>query len=95
MNDSLSVSAQLHMEEVCARFEAAWQAARPDSPAPRIGDYLSGTTGPERRALLRELLRLDLHYRRRRGWWDCWPGRCIWRTAATSSTVISSRPTSC
>jgi hypothetical protein len=67
MNDSLSVSAQLHMEEVCGRLEAAWQAARPDSPAPRIGDYLSGTTGPGRRALLRELLRLDLHYRRRRG----------------------------
>ena len=32
---------------------------------------------------------------RRRGWWRRWPGPCNWRTAETSSTATSSRPTCC
>src|SRR5438128_2694835 len=67
MNESLPVSVQLRPEEVCTRFEAAWNAAGPDGLAPGIGDYLGSAAGPERAALLRELLLLDLHYRRRRG----------------------------
>jgi serine/threonine-protein kinase len=66
-NDSLPVSVQLRLEEVCARFEAAWKAAGSAAPAPRIEEYLGAAAGPERAALLRELLRLDLHYRTRAG----------------------------
>jgi tetratricopeptide (TPR) repeat protein len=36
-------------------------------PRPRIADYLGDVQGPERRALLRELLRLDVEYRRAAG----------------------------
>jgi serine/threonine-protein kinase len=67
MNESLPWSAERRLDEVCARFEAAWQAAEPDGPPPRIADYLAAVAGPDRHALLRELLRLDVHYRRRRG----------------------------
>jgi tRNA A-37 threonylcarbamoyl transferase component Bud32 len=67
MSDSLPVSVQLRLERVCARFEAAWQAARPDDLPPRVEDYLGGAAGPERAALLRELILLDLDYRRRCG----------------------------
>jgi hypothetical protein len=67
MSDSLSVSVQLRIEEACTRFEATWQAAGADGPAPRVGEYLGEEAGPERSALLRELLRLDLHYRQQRG----------------------------
>jgi tRNA A-37 threonylcarbamoyl transferase component Bud32 len=66
-SDSLPVSVQLHLEEVCARFEAAWQAAGRAGAAPRLEEHLGAASGPGRAALLRELLRLDLHYRRRRG----------------------------
>src|SRR5262245_25606110 len=67
MSDSLPVSAPLHMEDVCARFEAAWQAAGPNGAPPRIEDDLVGAAGPERQALLWELLLLDVPYRRQRG----------------------------
>jgi WD40 repeat protein/tetratricopeptide (TPR) repeat protein/tRNA A-37 threonylcarbamoyl transferase component Bud32 len=67
MSDSLSVSEWLRQEEICRRFEGAWQAAGADGPPPRVEDYLDDTGGPEARALLRELILLDLHYRRRRG----------------------------
>jgi WD40 repeat protein len=66
-NDSLPVSVQLRLEEVCARFEAAWQAAASVETGPRIEEHLGAVAGPERTALLRELLRLDVHYRRRHG----------------------------
>jgi hypothetical protein len=64
-NESLPASVQLRLEEVCARFEAAWQSAGP--AAPRVEEYLGAAAGPERTALLRELLRLDVHYRRHHG----------------------------
>jgi hypothetical protein len=67
MSDSLAVSVQLLLEEVCGRFEAAWQAAGPSDRCPQIEAYLAGAAGPERAPLLGELLRLDLHYRRARG----------------------------
>jgi WD40 repeat protein len=67
MNDSLPVSVQLWLEEVCGRFEDAWRAAGADGAPPRIEGYLAGAAGSERQALLWELLLLDLHYRRRRG----------------------------
>jgi WD40 repeat protein/tRNA A-37 threonylcarbamoyl transferase component Bud32 len=67
MSDTLPLSLQFRIEEVCSRFEADWQSAGPDQPPPCLEDYLGQAEGPEYQALLRELLLLDLHYRRRRG----------------------------
>jgi WD40 repeat protein/tetratricopeptide (TPR) repeat protein len=67
MSDTLSVSVQLYLEEACARFEGAWQAAGAEGDPPRVGDYVGDTTQPGAGPLLRELVLLDLHYRRRRG----------------------------
>jgi eukaryotic-like serine/threonine-protein kinase len=60
---SLSKSAVLRLNHACQRFEAAWKA----SPRPRIGDILGEASGPERLSLLRELIRLEVTYRRRNG----------------------------
>ena len=60
--ESLSVDAALRVDEACERFEAAWRAGQP----PHVEDFLTAVER-ERQALLRELLRLDLHYRRGRG----------------------------
>jgi serine/threonine-protein kinase len=67
MSDSLSVSVQLRIEDACARFEAAWRGAGTDDAPPRVEDYLGTAAGVERAALLRELILLDLHYRRQNG----------------------------
>jgi hypothetical protein len=67
MSDSLPVSVHLRLEEVCVRFEGAWQAAGAHGVPPFLEDYLRDIMGQERRALLYELLRLDLAYRRQRG----------------------------
>ena len=45
------------------RFEAAWNGDRP----PRIEDFLADWSEPGRSALARELVHLDIRYRRRRG----------------------------
>jgi tRNA A-37 threonylcarbamoyl transferase component Bud32 len=52
---------------VCADFEATWLAAGVGADAPRIAAYLGDAADPERASLLRELLRLDVQHRRRRG----------------------------
>jgi tetratricopeptide (TPR) repeat protein/tRNA A-37 threonylcarbamoyl transferase component Bud32 len=57
------LSVALHVDEVCNRFEADWQAGRRE----RAEHYLSAITGPERLALLGELLPLEVYYRRRCG----------------------------
>ncbi|MBV8234093.1 MAG: protein kinase [Acidimicrobiia bacterium] len=58
-----SWSARLRVERACDHFEAAWLAGR----RPRLEDHLGATAEPERSALLRELLALELAYRRRSG----------------------------
>src|SRR5690242_10673440 len=64
----LLTAAQLrHVDEVCDRFEAAWQRAGPADPGPQIKAYLENTDEREQRALLPELLAIDLFYRRHRG----------------------------
>jgi serine/threonine protein kinase len=55
-----SPSLLLRLEEACSRFEAAWQAGG----RPRIEEYLSGAPELDRPAYLRELLLLELTYRR-------------------------------
>jgi WD40 repeat protein len=59
----LPAAGALRLEEACARFEAAWLAGG----RPRLEDYLGPADGPEYAALLRELVGLDAHYRRRAG----------------------------
>jgi WD40 repeat protein/serine/threonine protein kinase len=51
------------VDQVCNRFERGWR----DHPPPRIEDYLSDAIGRERWALMRELVSLDVDYRRQRG----------------------------
>ncbi len=59
--DSVVILARI--DEVCDRFEAAWvQGSEPDLAA-----HLGETGGPLRIRLYRELLMLDLEYRRARG----------------------------
>lgn len=60
--DGRDLSVVVRVEEVCNRFEAAWRAG-----VPAIEDFLDGWRGDERRALLRELILLDMDYRRARG----------------------------
>jgi serine/threonine protein kinase len=61
--DTLPFSEARHVDQICDRFEDAWIAGL----SPRIEDYLSNEAEPRRSALLRELLRLELHHRRQRG----------------------------
>jgi WD40 repeat protein/tetratricopeptide (TPR) repeat protein len=59
----LPLSDAFRLDGVCNRFEAAWR----QGPPPRVEDFLAGWGGDARAALLRELLLLDVDYRRRRG----------------------------
>jgi serine/threonine protein kinase len=61
---SLPLSLALVLEEVCNRFEAAWQQVERGGSAPRPEDYLASAPGEGRAALLRELMRIDMAYRR-------------------------------
>src|SRR5262245_28693291 len=65
--DAVPVSVGRRLDDVCRRFEAAWQATRPAAPPPLIEDYLNMAAEPERSALLLELILVEVHYRRRRG----------------------------
>jgi eukaryotic-like serine/threonine-protein kinase len=51
------------VEAAYQRFESAWRAGQ----RPPIEDHLAGLPGPARTMLLRELLELELSYRRRAG----------------------------
>jgi serine/threonine protein kinase/formylglycine-generating enzyme required for sulfatase activity len=53
----------LRLDAVCTRFEDAWATGQ----RPRIEDYLGAAPEPERATLLRELLVLDVYYRRQMG----------------------------
>jgi predicted Ser/Thr protein kinase len=57
----LAVAEQI--DAVCDCFEAQWKAGS----EPRIADFLTDVPAEARMDLLRELLRLEFHYRRRRG----------------------------
>lgn len=49
----------IERERLLDRFEAAWQKGTP----PSIAKFLSAAPGPARRALLHELIKIDLEYR--------------------------------
>jgi tetratricopeptide (TPR) repeat protein len=61
--DVLSAAALRRVDDVCVQFEGAWQAGQ----RPLLESFLAGACGPEREELLRELLRLERHYRQGRG----------------------------
>ena len=61
--DNRSVSTVRAFERICDRFEVAWQS----NLRPSIEDYLTETDVPDRPRLLRELLAVDLAYRRSTG----------------------------
>jgi serine/threonine-protein kinase len=56
----LPLSVSRRVDEACDRFEAAWNAGGP----PRLEDFMGAPEAPERSALLRELVVLDIFYRR-------------------------------
>jgi eukaryotic-like serine/threonine-protein kinase len=61
--DGLTDSQLWRIDQICDGFETAWNSAR----RPEIEEFLDASTGRSRELLLRELLRLDVHYRRRQG----------------------------
>jgi WD40 repeat protein len=60
---TLPVSGQLRVNTACDGFEEAWQAGQ----RPRIEDFLGKVPEAEQAALLRELVILDMVYRRQAG----------------------------
>jgi tetratricopeptide (TPR) repeat protein/tRNA A-37 threonylcarbamoyl transferase component Bud32 len=62
--DSLPLSAELRIDALCRSFEAAWKAVDTGDTRPRIENCLADVGEAERWPLLRELLRVELHYRR-------------------------------
>src|SRR5262245_22247792 len=60
---TLPESKALYVDQVCNRFERAWQTGT----RPRLEDYLTDVGEPVRSALLRELVLLDIDYRCLRG----------------------------
>jgi WD40 repeat protein len=63
LSEAGDLSAARRVDAACVRFEAAWAAGQ----RPRIEDFLDVAAEAERPALLRELLHLELEYRRRGG----------------------------
>jgi serine/threonine protein kinase/WD40 repeat protein len=61
--ESLPLAGEARIDEICDRFEQAWKAGS----RPRIEDYLGDCAEPERSVLLRELIALEIDYRRRAG----------------------------
>src|SRR5262249_4317800 len=57
------LSRACRIDSACDRFESAWKAGS----RPRIEDYLGECAAPERLLLLRELIALEVHYRRLAG----------------------------
>ncbi len=60
---SLPLAQVRQIDAACLSFEKAWKAGQ----RPRIEDFLSETPEPGRAVLLRELIALDMDYRRRAG----------------------------
>src|SRR5262249_41543376 len=60
---SLPVSLAQRVDEVCSRFEEVWTSGQ----RPCIEDYLGTMPEPERSTVVRELIALEVYYRRQRG----------------------------
>ena len=57
------LSRACRIDSACDRFEQAWKGGN----QPRIEDHLGEIAGQERLVLARELIQLDIHYRRLAG----------------------------
>ena len=81
----------LRVEELCSRFEAEWQSGK----SPSLADFLRTATPAEYPFVLKELVLLDVHYRRKAGqkpnpedYRDyCTPDVFPWLTLIDSATV--------
>jgi tRNA A-37 threonylcarbamoyl transferase component Bud32 len=62
-DESLPLDLELRIDPVCQSFEAAWRVAD-GGPPPRIEDHLAAAAEEDRGPLLRELVKVELHYRR-------------------------------
>jgi hypothetical protein len=62
-DDALPLSIERKLNQICTRFETAWKSGA----QPRIEDYLADLGNVEKREVLRELILLDIFYRRKRG----------------------------
>jgi serine/threonine-protein kinase len=60
---TLPVSLARHVDQTCIRFEAAWTAGQ----RPRLEDFVGAVPEPARPSAVRELILLDVHYRRLAG----------------------------
>jgi WD40 repeat protein len=60
---TVCLSGALRINDACNRFELAWQAGQ----RPRVEEYLARAAPPERSDLLRELVALEIEYRRQAG----------------------------
>src|SRR5262249_50232853 len=67
ISTSWSPRLEEQVDEACDRFESAWKSATTTSERPRIEKYLGALAEPERLVLLRELVILDIYYRRQHG----------------------------
>jgi serine/threonine-protein kinase len=61
--DALPLSLALRVDQACNRYEAAWR----DGLRPRVEDFLGDWPEPERGALVRQLVPLEVENRRRLG----------------------------
>jgi tRNA A-37 threonylcarbamoyl transferase component Bud32 len=66
-NPSLPTEVALRLNAVRDRFEAAWKAAGKEGQPPRIEDYLEGVSEADQPVFVRDLVLLDVDYRRDRG----------------------------
>ncbi len=71
-DQSLPLALERHIDGVCARFEADWKRAATPDLGPHLEEYLVDTPEPAHAVLLRELIHLDVYYRRCAGE-DCRP----------------------
>ena len=60
---SLPLGLELAVDRACLRFEEAWKTGQ----RPALVDFLADVPAEARSALLRELIHLDVCYRRARG----------------------------
>lgn len=64
---TLSPDQARRVDQVCDQFEAAWKAAGSSGRRPRIEDALQEVSEEDQPRLLRELIHLDIFYRRQLG----------------------------
>jgi serine/threonine-protein kinase len=65
--DSLPLAIARRVDAASYDFEMAWKDSGSASQRPRVEDFLKDTPPPARAALVRELVALDIAYRRRAG----------------------------